>query len=292
MHQLTETKEGLETISIVSAITTIYQEIAHMRMNQIRRNVFKTREFLEGLAFVYRSAKKSYLLRIGGFNRKLMAKENISFIKRNKKTTVVFISANEHFYGGLILDVWKNVLKYMMKNKADLLILGKIGKQLAENTKPQIPFKYLSLDDDRNVASEIKNVIENIKHYERIIVFHGKFITSLMQKPVGNDISGGIFEGKSDEATKDYLFEPSPKAVLEFFETEIIAALFNQAVLEHRLAKYASRMIAMYKANENIKSERKKLEARQKKLIHGVINRKQLETFSGFKLWTQRAKKI
>ena len=81
------------------------------------------------------------------------------------------------------------------------------------------------------------------------------------------------------------MFEPSPEDILEFFETELISAFFNQAVLEHRLSRYAARMVAMYQATENAKEIKRKLKIKQKKLERQLSNKKQIELFAGFQLW-------
>jgi len=78
--------------------------------------------------------------------------------------------------------------------------------------------------------------------------------------------------------------------VLEFFETEIVGNLFNQAILEHSLAKNTARMIAMYQATENIKQSKKELEKNKRKLEWQASDKKQIEIFSGFKLWNQESK--
>lgn len=284
MHQLAEIKRSLETIQTINTITTVYQETARMKMNQIRDSVLETRRFLEGLVSVHYQAKKSYAWK--------SKKENydISFLRRNKKTVIVFLSSNERFYGSLIVEIWRNVLNYLENNKTDLFITGKIGRALAENYRKKIKFEYSYLNDEKTVVQEVKNIIDFIKNYEKILIFHGKFFTTLLQKPSVSQISTNIDLNEGEKIglkIKDYLFEPSARDILEFFETEMISALFNQTLLEHRLAKYAARMIAMYQANENIKNEQKKLKKLQKQLIRELLNKKQLEAFSGFSLWTK-----
>ncbi|NCO80493.1 hypothetical protein GW869_01825, partial [bacterium] len=96
----------------------------------------------------------------------------------------------------------------------------------------------------------------------------------------------GITLEKELGEVKSYLFEPPLEAILEFFETELMSAFFNQTLLEHRLSRYATRMVAMYQATENAEKIREKLETEQKKLERQLLNKKQIEVFSGFQLWT------
>lgn len=284
MHQLAEIKRNLETIETIGTITTVYQETSRMKMNQIRDGVLETRKFLDGISSVHHLAKKSYTWKSKKEN------QDISFLRRNKKTVIVFLSSNERFYGSLIAEIWRNISNHLKNNEADLFVTGKIGRTLVEGARQRIKFEYSYLSDEKTAIQEVKPIIDFIKNYEKILVFHGKFLTTLLQKPFASDIATSIDIGedeKTSRAPKDYLFEPSPRAILEFFETEMISALFNQALLEHRLSKYAARMIAMYQANENIKDEQKRLKKLQKGLTRELLNKKQLEAFSGFSLWTK-----
>ena len=288
MPTLKQIKENLEATSTIKTITSIYQEIAHLRMNQIRQRVLSNREFIEELSWVYSRIKKSYISSLkkrGKLKKKELKK--ISFIKRNRRSVAVFLSSNQFFYGTLILDIWHNLLNYLNDSKADLAVIGKTGRYLAERSGFGGRIFYFELDDDNPRREQMKKIMDFIKNYEEIIVFHGKFSTAISQKAVQDNISGGITLELEKELgkVKNYLFEPSPEDILELFENELISAFFNQAVLEHRLSRYAARMVAMYQATENDKEIKRKLKIKQKKLERQLLNKKQIELFAGFQLW-------
>lgn len=289
METLKQINKNLETVSALNDIAVVYQETAHLRMIEIRKEVLRTREFLEELAEVYRLIKQSYL----NFLKKKLVKNKLSkrfsFIMKKRGTAAVFLSANEFFYGTLILDIWSKVYDFWKKNKADLVVTGRLGKYLAESYRIGHKIFYFDLKDEKPEKENVKEIIDFVKKYERIIVFHGKFETVLNQNPTITDISGGMpLEAKASSA-KNYLFEPSPEAVLEFFESETVGNLFNQTILEHSLSKYSARMMAMYQATENIKRLKKGLQKNKKQLEWQVSDKKQIEIFSGFKLWKQKA---
>jgi F-type H+-transporting ATPase subunit gamma len=286
MASLKKIKIDLEIIESIKNIASCYQEIANLEMKRIRENVLKTRKFLSGVAEIYNHAKSAYIAQFKSKNKKEKEQllKKISFIKRNGRKIIVFLSANERFYGPLIIDIYKEVLKNLDEN-CDLAVVGKIGRYLVryENIKNKVFFFYL--DDDHPTQYQIEKILNLIRNYERIIVFHGKFETVAFQKPVKTDISGGIILEERPQEVRKYLFEPSPEAILEFFEKEIIDALFNQTVLEHQLAKFASRMMSMYRATENAKDLIKKLNQKAKNIKRQITNKKQLEAISSFKLW-------
>jgi len=281
MAVLKEIKENLRVISSIETITRVYQEIASLRMNKIRQRVLNNREFIEELSRVYGLAKKSYI--VSPKKERVGKKE--SFIKRRGKRVAVFLSCNERFYGTLILDIWRELLNYLAEKKAVLVVAGRMGKYLAESSGFGHKMFYFELDDEKPEKERVKGIIEFIKNYEEIIIFHGRFSTILFQQVAQSNISGGIPLEKELAEVKSYLFEPSPEAVLEFFETELMSAFFNQTILEHRLSRYATRVVAMYRATENAKERKRKLKIEQKKLERQLLNRKQIELFSSSQLW-------
>jgi F0F1-type ATP synthase gamma subunit len=74
------------------------------------------------------------------------------------------------------------------------------------------------------------------------------------------------------------MFEPSVEKILMFFETQIFASLFDQAVHESQLAKFASRILAMDRAAQNIEVKLKRLELEKLKTVHSVSGKKQLDS--------------
>jgi F-type H+-transporting ATPase subunit gamma len=275
MPTLQEIKKNLETISALKDITGTYQEIANLRMKQIRELVLKNRKFFQELLSTYQKIKSAYFLSL---KRKRGGK--IFFRQAKKEKILVFLSSNQFFYGPLILNIWKKVKKYLSQNKGDLAIIGRTGKYLAEREGFGLRIFYFELNDLKPEKEKLEEIIAFIKNYKKILVFHGKYAGVLNQDVVINDLSGEIIPGEKDLKGEDYIFEPSPEAVLEFFETEMIASLFNQTLMEHQLARYASRVIAMYQASENAKKLEKKFLIIKNKLIRQKLNKKQIELFS------------
>src|SRR3989344_2216355 len=293
MSNQKELTSDLEAITSIKTITSIYQEIASFRMNQLRGQVAKTREFLDGVAAVYNHTKTAYLASLQNvpFDNRKKKMIDTGFLRKNGKRVEVLLSANEHLYGTLILDIWGHYLNEINNQKCDGLVVGSFGKYLANNEKISGELIYFDLDDYQPEAAQIKKIVDVISKYEKVVVHHGQMISVITQEPVQSEISGGISYGqKIQKGTKRYLFEPSPEKILEFFETEVIGALFNQTVLEHELARFAARMIAMDEATENPNEEIKKINRQLSNLIKRVLKSKQLQVYAGFSLWKKEEK--
>ena len=280
--------EDLEAVDAIKAITSAYQEIASFRMTQLRGRVAATREFLDGISTVYNHAKTAYIADVKAKTPKQREKmwDSLSFVRRNGKKVSVFLSANEHLYGTLILDVWGHYINDIRHDRADAVVIGSIGQYLLGSEQLDVETATFNLDDDKPTAEQIKKITEYVAKYEEVVIYHGQMETILHQVPTRSEISGGIsFDKRPLRSARKYLFEPSPEQILSFFETEIIAALFNQTILEHQLARFAARMVAMDQATENANEQTKKIKKEIRTLKRRVMNRKQLEVFAGFGIW-------
>jgi F-type H+-transporting ATPase subunit gamma len=276
MPTLKQIEEEIETVSTIKDIVQAYQKIANLRMNSIREKVLKNRKFFVELSAIYQRTKTAYLYSL---KKGWLKKQELSFLQPKKDRIAIFLSANKAFYGPLILNILQEIQIFSEKNKFDLAITGKVGKTLVKQNDLNIKTFYFQLNDEKPKPERIKKIIEFVKNYKEIIVFHGKYETVLTQTTAISQISGGLPPATKMSETKTYLFEPSAEEILRFFEKEIIATLFNQTILEHQLARYASRIIAMYRATESAKESRKKLILNKNRLQRQNINKEQIELF-------------
>ena len=77
-----------------------------------------------------------------------------------------------------------------------------------------------------------------------------------------------------------YLFEPSVEEVAKYFEEQVLSSVFEQVTYESNLSKFASRMVSLYSASDNIKKSLKRVDFSMKKYKHKVFNSKQITTLS------------
>ncbi len=272
MFTLKEIKKNLEAVSVIKNIAFTYQEIANLKIKKIRERALKNREFFEELLEIYARVKTASIF------LKSNKRQKNYFLGAKKERVVVFLSANHLFYGGLLSEIWSKVLTFLrIDKKADLAIIGKVGKQLAEGFGIK-KFFFFELDDEHPEENNIEKIVAFIKQYKDIIVFYGRYKNALSQEAVASKITE--LELKKGRKVTQYIFEPSPEAIIEFFEREIIVVLFHQCLLEHQLARYASRVIAMYQATEKAKEIEVKLMSIMRKLKKQLITKKQIELFS------------
>ncbi len=286
--------ENLEALNSLKDLAESYEEIAVIRMQKIKDSVLKTRDFLADLSDVFVDLKSSYDREVKELleKRKTGDKTILPLLQKNGKTLMVYLSSNGRLYGSVTQKTYRLFIKDIKKKEsesADLMIIGTAGKEMYEASGAAKPFTFFDIPDIGVDITHIKQIMQKFLQYERVHVYYGKFDNVVNQNPIGTSITGeNIFESEVVETISRedrFIFEPILEKIFYFFETQIIANLFSQTLLENQLARHASRVTAMEEALVHIDEESKKLIREKSVLKHQLQNKKQLETMSGLALW-------
>lgn len=295
-------------------ITQAYEEIAVLKMRKVRSSVLSTRVYLSRLSEVFfelRRAKEKQrsLLKVATGSKDNLEKITTSSLqpKNSKlaKKVSVLLSANTSLYGDLLNRIFDLFLKNVKKDNSDIIIVGRVGKRLYDQQENKKPYIYFEIPDVEIRLEDLKPVIFHLVKYEQVQVYYGKFESILNQREITSNISGvnptGFREElipKMDDSTKttkkndevrtevgEYLFEPDLNKILRVFEDLIASSLFRQTVHETQLARWASRIMSMEKAQTNIDLSIKKLHFSRSKIIKQEENSRQINRLAGLSLW-------
>lgn len=281
--------EEIELTQGLKSLVETYEAIAASSMRRIRASVLENRSFHLGLNRLFQEVKSAY-------GRKLRRLVKIQKVKPlgttllpgfKQKTALVFLSANTGLYGEIINSTFNLFKKEIVKNpKADLVVIGKVGRALAEDGLSGRKFEYFDFPDTKLALDVLKDITKKLSSYKGVVAFHGVFKSFVEQRASSSNISGDILsKEESPQAEVIYLFEPSLEEVVIFFETEIFASLLEQVFHESRLAKTASRMMLLDRASQNVDKSFEKFFFQKRRSHHLVFNKKQLDAISGLALW-------
>ena len=289
MAQRKKVLEDLEALNSLKNLAESYEEVAVVRMQKIRDSVLKTRAFLAELSDVFVDLKSSYEREIKQLlqMRKDGDKTILNVLQKNGKTLMVYLSSNGKLYGAVTQKTYRLFIQELkaQTGPVDLVVIGTSGKELLDNSGIKREYEFYDIPDTSVDLTHIKGLMSKFLQYEKVYVYYGKFGNVVTQDPIATSISGEeIFESeakKIDLREDKFIFEPTLEKIFHFFETQIMANLFSQTLLENQLARHASRVNAMEEALINVEIESKRLNLVKNRLKHQSMNKKQLETISG-----------
>lgn len=275
-------RKEVENLEIIQNLVQTYEEIAAGRIQKVKVSVLANRDFLGVLGDIFAQVKYYY-------DKRKTSKDESS--EAAAKKAVVFLSANTGLYGGLIRKTFNLFIERVKDTDADVVIVGRLGRVLYESVKKEKglkDYKYFDLSDNPTEQEVISEVSAYIINYEEVTVFRGKFESLISQGPVEDQLTGNLdlTIDKRGEEIK-FIFEPSVEQIMSFFEAEIMAAIFEQAIHESNLSKYAARMINLDRAVANITENLEELLVDERRSKHRIFNKKQTDILTGISLWNK-----
>jgi F-type H+-transporting ATPase subunit gamma len=121
--------------------------------------------------------------------------------------------------------------------------------------------------------------------FDEIAVVYAGFISTLTQRPTLNVLlpvpRPADMSAEEASTTDDYLFEPSPEAVLGRLLPHYVAVDLYRAVLEANASEQSARMIAMRSATDNANELMDDLTLVYNKTRQATITREMIEIASG-----------
>lgn len=280
--------QEVATLKDFLGVMNSYEEIAAMRMRRVKKSVLDTREFLEGLNDSFRKVSYAYNKYLEELKGKKEVKTHV--LNTNGKTVLILLSSNTGLYGSVIADTFKLFREEIRKvgSNTDIIIVGRLGKKMYDETNLPKNYRYFDYSDKGVDEVNLRFILSTILEYSVIVVYHGMFKSILNQTGTKTFVTGKASEIEQKYEMSEqvnFLFEPSIEVIAEYFEKEILSVIFEQVVFESSFSKFASRMISLYQATQNINNKIMLAEFALRKYKHRLLNSKQQTTLSSMSLW-------
>ena len=280
----------IDGLSSLGGVVQTYKEIAATRITRTKNSVVKSHIFLNEINKIFEQVKTSYRHEVELLAKRKKVKDasKLSFVAHNKKSIYVLISSNTGLYGDIVNRTFELFEKNARTANSTIAVIGRLGLSLVQRAKFPPPFIYFDFPDQSVNDAKLREIAAYLIQYEKVVVFYPEFQTIVKQDPVLSDISGNaISSSQSTSPTPQvkYLFEPSLEKILEFFEKQIFSSILEQTIRDSQLAKFASRLVTLDSAAENIKKRINYIGFEATRLKHREKNKKQNQTFSSMKLW-------
>jgi F-type H+-transporting ATPase subunit gamma len=257
MATLREVRRRIASVTNIAQITRAMQMVAASRMKRAQEAILAARPYSDEL----RAALARVVAAVDVEVDPLLARRPV------RKVGLVMVTTDRGLVGSLNANAVRAVLRHIAAEAAidgerveiSAVTVGRKGRDALRRAGVPIASHFAQLGDRpgfADVTPIARLVTEDFLAgtYDRIELAYSTFINTLSQRPVVVTVlpierpSMGEAETESND---EYLFEPSPEAVLSRLLPHFVAIDIYRAVLENRASEQSAQMVAMRSATDN-----------------------------------------
>jgi len=205
------------------------------------------------------------------------------------KRLLILITTDRGLAGPLNTNTIRFISREITEHAGDIAVVsvGRKGRDAMRRARVPIEAHFAGFGDKPTFADVLplaRLITEDFLsgEYGRIDLIYSRFISTLAQRPVLDQ----LLPIKAAEDTEgipgnQFIFEPSPAAVLEQLLPRYVATRLFHAVLEAKASEESSRMVAMKNATENAEDLIDDLTLAYNKVRQSNITREMIEIATG-----------
>jgi len=179
-----------------------------------------------------------------------------------KSVGLIVVSSDRGLCGSLNVNVFKAVLTLIREYQASgvevrLCLIGAKALAFFRRLKVPIEASITHLGDKPRIADLIGTVQAMLDLFEerkidKLLLVSNRFINTMTQKPTPLQLLPAETVDQADLQERwDYIYEPAPDALIEYYMMRYIESTVYRAVVENLACEMAARMVAMKSATDN-----------------------------------------
>ena len=287
MATLKEVRSRIGTVRNIAQITRAMEMVAASRMKRAQDAIIATRPY----ANLMRATIERVSAAIGP------AEEVHALLARRPvhRIGLIVITTDRGLAGALNANAIRMVLRYIRERESaggvevEAITIGRKGRDLLRRLGVPIAAHFGQMGDRPSfgdIGGLARLVIDDYLggKYDEVAVAFSEFVTTLSQRPVVWPIMPIERPPESDEAeqsAQEYIFEPSPEAVLAELLPHSVAVRIYRTLLENIASEQSARMVAMRNATQNANDLIGDLTLIYNKTRQANITREMIEIASG-----------
>lgn len=264
----------------IKQITRAMQFVAASKLRRAQESTLAARPYAEKIDEVLADVAAV----LGGEDHPLLAQ------RAEGKRLIVLITSDRGLAGPLNTNTIRFTAREITDHSGDLAVVtvGRKGRDAMRRARVPIEAHFAGFGDRPTFADVLplaRLLTDDFLSgdYARIELIYSRFISTLSQKPVLDDLLPITPASDTEQGIpgRQFLFEPKPAVVLEQLLPRYVATRLYQAVLEARASEESSRMVAMKNATENAEELIDDLTLAYNKVRQANITREMIEIATG-----------
>jgi len=282
MPSLHDIRRRIKSIGNTSQITKAMQMVAASKMRRAQEAALTTRPFAQ---LLYRIQRKATTHAPDDFTHPLLE------VREVRKRAVILVGTDKGLCGALNSNLFHLVTQFDPATTL-FITVGKRTAQFIAHTGRQLVAEFRFTDSPRfEEARPIASCARDLflkRQVDQVQVVATRFINTMTQEPVvveflpigeikGLKIPGAESEPDPAADARQFLFELSAAAVLEYLFGHYLNIYIYRVLLEAKASEQSARMVAMKNATDNAKQIIKDLTLEYNKLRQANITKELLE---------------
>lgn len=260
-----EIRRRIKSVKSISQITRALEAVSASRVRRAQEQVLATRPYAR-LAWEVLVHLASQTAVSGSLHPLLQVRPHIGTVG------IVLLSSDRGLAGPFNYNVVNETVAFARQSHAPvkLITVGRKGRELMWRRHYTIVAEFSNLPAAPGIADVTPIVHAAIDRYlrgefDQVYLAYTEFVNTLRQVPTlkrllplhPTDASGQIMAKHVQDAqparltVAEYIYEPSPEAILEQIIPQFTELQVYQAVLESLASEHSARMIAMHNATDN-----------------------------------------
>ena len=175
-----------------------------------------------------------------------------------KKIALIYITTDRGLCGGLNANLNRMVAKFILEQSlpVTLITVGRKGRVFARSTGLNIHAEFSSISDRATMRETLpisRVVIDEYSNTEVDMVYlaYPRFVSTMVQKPTIEALLPIEPAKLPPGQVGEYIYEPSPVAVLNELLPRFVEMQVYHAILELIASEQSARMVAMRNASDS-----------------------------------------
>jgi len=249
-----EIRRRIRSVHNMSTITRAMEMVSAAKMRKAQQRVTASRPYADRLQAV--------IADLSGLSADPETRAEYPLLVQRPiaNAALIVVTPDRGLTGALNTNIVRRASRYILSEAGvpvEVVAAGKKGRDFMVRTRQNVVAEFtglgenLTLEDMRPVAEVAAGDFLSGK-VDAVYVVYAEFVNTLTQRPVVKQLlpieppaEGGQYA--------DYIFEPSPREVLEQLLPRYAEIQLYQAFLESIASEHSARMVAMKNASENAK---------------------------------------
>lgn len=242
----------IKSVGNISKITKAMEMVSASKMRQAQLQALSSRSY---------SRKLDEILSLVAASTNTSQHPLLYAHTESPKQAILTISTDRGLTGSLNTNLFKFIWDFSYQKDLDFFTVGRLAKEFAIKSNFALKAEFGDIGDQITYESTgpvaqhlIKEFVSGV--YSKVWIAYMDFISTLTQKPriiqllpIQKEISET--QAELPFSSKEYVFEPSPRSILDSLLPYFIELTIYQSLLEARASEHSARMVSMKNASDN-----------------------------------------